>query len=183
MKYFKLLYDYNKSKNYTICHSKKELEYNFKKGISINEYNEVDFFYDPNEGEIMSDYISHIDRIPLFSEKFKDLTKDLLKDSVQYLPVNIINVKSNKIIRAFIVNIVEVLDALSLQDSKHTVTIFKNKEYFNVSKYALKKEVLKNKPIIRLENDLIPIFISEDLKKIIQKNKLIGFDFTEVLLV
>lgn len=183
MKYFKLLYNYNKSKNYIICNSKNELEYNFKKGLFVNEYNEINFFYNPDEGEIISDYISHIDRIPLFSEKFKVLTEELLKSYVQYLPVNIINVKSNKIIKAFILNIVEVIDALSLQHSKYTTTIFKNKEYFNVSKYALKKEVLKNTPIIRLENDLIPIFISEDLKKIIQKNKLIGFDFTEVLLV
>ena len=80
----------------------------------------------------------------------------------------------------FVANIVTVIDALDLDNSKYDVFELDDEKIISVEKYALKSSEIVNRHIFRLKDDTIPIFISETLKKVIEDNDFTGFEFLEV---
>ena len=80
----------------------------------------------------------------------------------------------------FVANIVTVIDALDLDNSKYDVFELDDEKIISVEKYALKSSQIVNRHIFRLKDKTIPIFVSETLKKVIEDNKFTGFEFLEV---
>ena len=100
---------------------------------------------------------------------------------MQYLPVKVIDrVTKSEVDSYFVANIVNVIDALDLDNSKYDVFELDDEKIISVEKYALKSNEIVNMQIFRLKDDTIPIFVSETLKKVIEDNDLIGFKFLEV---
>ena len=100
---------------------------------------------------------------------------------LQFLPVELMDVCSGNINDSYkIVNILDVIDAIDLKHSKYDVYKLDGKKIVMVEKYALKEDVVKDYDIFRLKDDTIPIFVSEKIKKLINRNKLTGFAFREV---
>ncbi|MDO5292532.1 MAG: hypothetical protein Q4F05_07250 [bacterium] len=52
-----------------------------------------------------------------------------------------------------------------------------------VEKYTLKKENINNNSIFRLKEEPIPVFVSEKVKDIVERNSLIGFQILEVKVI
>lgn len=80
----------------------------------------------------------------------------------------------------FVANIVTVIDALDLDNSKCDIFwIGWRKNYF-CRKICIRSSEIVNKHIFRLKDDMIPIFVSETLKKLIEDNEFTGLKFLEV---
>ena len=67
-----------------------------------------------------------------------------------------------------------------MENSKYDVFELDDEKIISVEKYALKSSEIVDKHIFRLKDDTIPIFVSETLKKVIEDNDFIGFEFLEV---
>lgn len=184
MRYYKLIYDYENDENYINCNIGNIGiidEYATSNGRKIDVWDEVIFQYNASEGNILSDYVANVYRWLIVSNKFKILTDKLLLNQVQYLPIKLIEAKSKEENLSFYVaNIICVVDALDLESSKYDIFELENEKIISVQKYALKQSKIENSHIFRLKDDTIPIFVSEEIKTIIQKNSLLGFAFLEV---
>ena len=82
-----------------------------------------------------------------------------------------------------VANVCKVIDALDLGNSKYDLFELDDEKILSVEKYALKKEVIKDYNIFKLENDTIPTFVSEEFKNKIEEDNLTGFQFLEVKVV
>ena len=185
MKFYKLMYDYKNDKNYINCKIiEKGIidEYLVSEGRYITEWPEILFGYDASEGKQKTDYIANLYRWLIVSDKFYSLINDLFPDlNVQFLPVKMFEIKEKDCEESYkVLNILDVVDALDLEQSIYDVFELGDEKIYSVSKYALKKDAVKGKDIFRLKDDTIPIFVSESIKTMIENNNLKGFDFLEV---
>ena len=184
MRYFKLIYDYENDDNYVNCdiaNIGNMDEYITIHGNKIDKWDKVVFEYNSLEGNIFTDYLANLYRWLLVSSVFQQLTKNIIKNQVQYLPVKIIDRFTKEEVDSYCVaNIVTIVDALDMENSKYDIFELDDEKIISIEKYALKGKEIVDKHIFRLKGDTIPIFISETLKKVIEDNDLIGFKFLEV---
>lgn len=185
MKYYKLMYDYENDENYVNCSlcSKMEIdEYSVSCGTICNEWGEMEFKYNSDEGEVFSDYIANVFRWLIVSKRFRELIQDIVRDdAIQYLSTKITDVISkNETTEYEIANLLDVVDGVDLEHSKYDVFELDDEKIISVEKYALKKEKIDGHNIFRLKNDTLPVFVSERIKKVIEDNTLTGFAFLEV---
>lgn len=184
MRYYKLIYDYEQDDNYVNCDVASignMNEYITISGKEIKEWGKVVFEYDSTEGNILTDYLANLYRWFVVSENFCVKTKKILENQVQYLPVKVFDRFTGfKVESYFVANIVTVIDALDLDNSKYDIFELDDEKIISVEKYALKSSEIVNRHIFRLKDDTIPIFISETLKNVIEDNGFTGFEFLEV---
>ena len=184
MRYYKLIYDYEKDDNYVNCDTAKignMNEYITISGKEIKQWDEVVFEYDSAEGNILTDYLANLYRWFIVSDNFCKKTQTIIGNQVQYLPVKVLDRSTRlEVDSYFVANIVTVIDALDLEKSKYDIFELDDEKIISVEKYALKSNEIINKHIFRLKDDTIPIFVSEALKKVIEDNDFIGFEFLEV---
>lgn len=184
MRYYKLIYDYEQDDNYANCDVAdigNMNEYITIGGKEIEQWGEVVFEYDSTEGDVLTDYLSNLHRWFVVSENFCKQTQETIESQVQYLPIKVIDrFNGAQVDSYFVANIVTVIDALDLDNSKYDIFELDDEKSISVEKYALKSSEIVNKHIFRLKDDMIPIFVSETLKKIIENNEFTGFKFLEV---
>ena len=187
MKYYKLMYDYEKGERYIDCNDAdlQEIDrYIVSGGILINEWKQIIFEYDGSK-EIMTDYVFNAYRWPIVSKKFCSLVSGLVpSDKIQNLPVTLFDVSEKCKDESYsVLNVLDVIDAIDLEHSDYDVLKLGDKKINFVKKYALKKKAIEGHDIFRLKNDTIPLFISERVKNAIEENQLLGFDYLEVKVV
>lgn len=184
MRYFKLMYDYERDDKYVNCDNGdigNMNEYEVSEGCRIDRWDKVTFKYNSNEGDILSDYLANVYGWLVVSDAFRKLTHNIIQDQIQYLPIRLVESNTKREIDSFsVANVVKLVDALDLEKSKYDIFELGDRKIIDVEKYALKKEIIKDCHIFRLQDDTIPIFVSETLKKVIEENNLLGFAFLEV---
>ena len=185
MKYYKMIYDYEKDDNYINCSIGDIVdtsEYITSNGSYIGEWKVPVFQYNSAEGEVMSDYIANVYRWLIVSDTFsKYINETTIKSHIQYLPVKIVDTFSNEENNSYkVANLLDLVDALDLEHSIYDVFELDDEKIISVEKYALKAIEVQDFDIFRLKGDTIPIFVSEKIKKIVEENELSGFAFLEV---
>ena len=190
MRYYRLCYDFNKaSKKHYVCCNQTNMngmdEHCLIYGNVLKDiWNTPTFYYNPDEFSVWSDYLFNTFHWPIVSDIFVQKTSDFLKKSIEVLNVNIINIQTNDINCTYkAINIVNIIDAIDYENSLYSKVLLDEEEILLVRKHVLQKKVVDGYDIFRLKNDAIPIFISEKLKKVIENNKLTGFDFCEVSVI
>ena len=185
MKYYKLLYDYEHDEDYIFCNIGMIGDMNryiTSRGKLIENWKEVTFVYNSQEGDVLTDYMANIYVWFIVSDKFRYETERLISDVVQYLSVKILNSSNKTENHSYqLANILDVIDAMDFENSKYDIFEVKDQRVLSVRKYALKKSTVQGHHIFRLKNDTIPIFVSEEIKTIVETNNLLGFSFWEVL--
>jgi len=185
MKYYKLMYDYENDSKYIGCMPNNMYgigEYDVTDGKMIHNWNcDVSFECNPDEGEVLTDYLANSYRWLIVSQRFRIVTEELISKEVQYLPIKITNMKDNALEETYtVMNVIVTLDALDLANSKYDEFELDDEKIISVERYALQKEKIQNHHIFKFEGDTIPVFVSENVKDIIIKNGLLGFAFLEV---
>ena len=188
MKYYILSYDYENDDEYIIItadNTAEKYNYDMLKGEKIENWDEnVMLKYSNDDEHIFTDYIASNNRWLVVSEKFRSLMGRIESDSIQYLDIKIRNSETNKINDTYkVANVITILDALDLENSKYDLFELDDEKVLSVEKYALRKNMIGNKNIFKLKDDTIPIFVSEKFKNIVEENSLIGFQFLEVKVV
>jgi hypothetical protein len=187
MRFYKLLYDdSNDDDIMCICEETYGIEqYELKEGKAFTRWNEgIVFHFDPNEGGRPTDYLSNNLGWFIVSRGLRNLIEELEELKVQYFPVTIMNKVSGEYLENyFVANLVNVLDAICLEHSKYSKFDLDGEEIISVQKYAIYKERLQEANVIKLKNDVIPIFVSEAFKIEVEKKDITGCDFSEVKVV
>lgn len=179
------MYDYDNDKDVINCRANELYginRYDVEKGVEINNWNErVNFYCNSTAGDRFSDYLANDLAWFIVSPKFKKALQDCKVEGVQYLPVNLVNeIDGSNLAEFYLVNICNLVDALDLEHSKYTEFSIDNEKLISVKVYALKRNRLSNAQIFRLKGSSFAIFVSENIKKAIEKNKVKGCSFLEV---
>lgn len=187
MKYYKLSMDMER-KHDIICHYENDF------GIWQNELvvgkvfkgwdGRFSFVYDKTEGYIATDYLANDKGWFVVSEKLKLLMENM-NTEIQFLPVKIVSKQDGEEMNYYIANIVKLVDALCLKESKYfEINIQKLGTIYTVSKYAIYENKTDNADIFKLSNrQEIPIFVSERFKKMLAANDITGISLREIKVV
>ncbi|MDE6887894.1 MAG: hypothetical protein K2P45_04515 [Eubacterium sp.] len=187
MRYYIVAYDYENGDDYIYCHQ-SELggidEYAVTDGVRIDSWKNIVLRYSSKEEDVLSDHLANVHGWPVVSAKFRELTNAFLAEQVQYLPIKVLDVEHGKEIDTYyVVNAVCLIDALDLEHSTYDDITLDDEKVLIVEKYALNRSKIKGEHMFRLKGDTIPLFVSEEVKDVIEDNALTGFTFIEVELV
>lgn len=100
MKYYKLMYNHRNSHNCISC-EKGNLGKINEYIVTIGQYiynweDHIEFKYNPNNGELFTDYLFNIYGWLVVSDKFIGLCDEYINANVQYLNINIKNELDNE---------------------------------------------------------------------------------------
>lgn len=184
MRYFKLSMDMNRS-NDVVCHY--ENNYGIQQNVFhigkkyLNGNEQFKFVFDENEGKELTDYLANDKGWFVVSAKFKNLLEKMNTD-IQFLKVEVLERSSQRKCDYYIANILRLVDALSLEDSDYFETdIPQLGKIYTVSRFAICKNKVQNSDVFKLANrQEIPIFVSNNFKRIIEENEITGIALREV---
>lgn len=139
-----------------------------------------------DEGSIFKDYQPCAIGWPLFSQKTKNLINENEIDGVQFLPINIVNRKTNEINKNYYtVNILNsVNEAVDLNKTLHHYSKdADNNDVLMIDDPRPKiiYEKVKNLNIFRIKENPFSIYISETVKKLFERHNITGIEYTKVL--
>lgn len=188
MKYFKMIYNGNEAsdKKHIACQeilNNNIPEYSVCVGKPVNCWNsDITFVCENNEETTVPDWLSNPLGWFAVSSRFVTEIRHLENDSIQYLPIKVKACQPQMIAEEYsVANIITVLDAVDIENSKHMLLFGKP----NIIKYALKGEIINSHHIFKVKESILSLstFVSEDFKEAIQKADLRGFSFTEIKVV
>ncbi|HWK22296.1 MAG TPA: DUF1629 domain-containing protein [Ureibacillus sp.] len=186
MKYYKLLLDNSNDNDlFAYCDNLMDINhYDLMEGKALKNWREdIIFYYTPSEGDRYTDYLANDLGWFIVSERLKNILQQLDRNS-QLFPVKIVNkLNKSQFKTYYVVNILNVVNALNLKESKYDLIEAEDIKIYSVSKYALNRRELNNLNIIKLKGDELPLFVSELLKKTITDNNITGCDFLEIKLI
>jgi hypothetical protein len=111
---------------------------------------------------------------PVLSKKAVKCLKPLISENVEILPLKF---KEGKY---FAVNIITVLDAIDYEKSEY-ITFSDKKRIMLFDKYVFIEEKVANIPIFKIVDEKRRDgFVSDEFKRIVEKNNLRGFKFVLV---
>ena len=187
MKYYKLIYDFENDDDYDYAMLKSDDITDFYDNrISKGEYidcwdNDIKLKYNEDDGNILSDFLAIDNGWIIVSKKFCNVMHEILNENIQCLGIKIINETTNEENNTYkILNVTKHLDALDLDNSVYDIFQFGEDRVLSIEKYALKKTIIESNNIFKLDNETIPVFVSEKFKQVVEENNLIGFQFIEV---
>lgn len=189
MKYYKLLYDYEKDEDAVfleIDESSLPIDrYDVEKGVKIEHWSgSIKVSLGPSSGQRMTDYIANDLTWFIVSEKLKKILENTYQDMLQLLPLKVSCDYCSIEQTVYLANPFDVVDALDLDHSKYSVyALDENETMISIQKYALKSSAVFGHDIFRIKNDGLSIFISDKLRKELLKNKVSGCDYLEVKVV
>lgn len=186
MKYYNMIYAGNEAWDEKHIGSEKTInddcleDHTVCCGKYIDNWNiDITLVCDNKKEHIVPDWMSNDNGWLVVSQRFVDVVKNFENGAIQYLPIKIDAVQPQmKEEKYFVANVIKVIDAIDYENSD----CFNMPRYRAVVRYALKKEQIKGNHIFIAKEDILSdsIFVSEELKKAIQKAKLLGFHFTPV---
>lgn len=184
MKYFKLILDTTNDNDVVVnCENTLGFEqYELKEGNFLKYWNDnITFYFNPHDGNRFTDYLANNLGWFIVSKKFKSLINKI-EEGVQFLPVNVVDIESKTRLddEYFVANVLEVVDALNLENSDYSVMDLDGEKIYSVRKYAVTKEKINNKAIFKLKGDEIPLFVSETFKNLVGENDITGCGFLEI---
>lgn len=181
MKYYELYFD-TKDESLIFCDEDDigSMEsYDIVQGKALEKWNEAVTFYYSEQGRV-SDYLNNVLDWPIVSSRIKAVFEKLQVQGGQWLPVKIKKKNSHEELNGyFVLNVCNFIDALDMEKSNY----FKEDplpEELTVGYPVLQEEKLQGVDIFRVKRCKYGIYISQRLKKALQKEKLTGMDFDEV---
>ena len=167
-----------------------EIEYeDVKKGFfdniilsprSINNWPNIEFYYSSKVSNLESDYLLNVKRWPIVHIRVMEEFNKKRIGGVQYFPIKLIDVVTQRINTNYVLMyILNFIDAFDMEKSKYKYNekydfyIFIPKETF------LDQSICSKYDIFRCTKSVATIYVSEQIKKIVEDNQWIGFTFYE----
>lgn len=159
-------------------------QYELKEGNFLKNWNEnITFYFNLHDGNRFTDYLANNLGWFIVSKKFKNLINKIEDEGVQFLPVNVVDIESKTRLEDdeyFVANVLEVVDALNLENSDYSLMDLDGEKIYSVRKYAVTKEKINDKNIFKLKGDEIPLFVSETFKQLVEESDITGCKFLEI---
>jgi hypothetical protein len=117
----------------------------------------------------------------LVSVRVKKALQKMEIEGVQFLPVRVVRQETEEEVRGY--HVLHVWRQLSALDEEHTVRLVPKQEdcpQLGIAKVALRREVIGDVDMFRLEDWYIPVYVSRRVKELLQAIKVTGFKWIPV---
>lgn len=143
----------------------------------IKDWPNVNLYCDSKVSDKEIDYLYNVISWPIIHERVKTVFELKNIEGITYYPVKLIDITSGKVNQNYyLMYINNFIDGYDMDKSEYKY----NEEYDSYSFLPhatyLKKDVCNQYDIFRCKRFVIPIFVSEKIKQIIEENQWIGFD-------
>lgn len=167
-----------------------EIEYeDVKKGFfdniilslrSINNWPNVEFYYSSKASNIESDYLLNVKRWPIVHVRvMEEFNKKNIR-GLQYFPIKLIDVVTQKVNTNYVLMyIVNFIDAFDMKKSKYRYNEKYDYYIFMPQETFLDQSICSKYDIFRCSKSVASIYVSKQIKKIVEDNQWIGFTFYE----
>ena len=167
-----------------------EIEYeNVKKGFfdniilrpnAISNWPNVEFYYSSKASDVESDYLLNVKRWPIVHIRvMEEFNKNGIK-GIQYYPIKVIDVVTKKVNTNYVLMYIEnFIDAFDMEKSKYKYNGKYDFYTFMPKETYLKSSVCSEYDIFRCSKSVASIYVSEEIKKIVEVNQWVGFAFHE----
>jgi len=182
MKYYKLMLDDKERQDIVAkCDNTFGIsKYALQKGRKLQQWDDrIKFSFDPTEGGVPTDLLANNLGWFIASERLLQIITTL-DCNFEVKPITVSAQEGKTLDYYHVLNFLDVVDAISLEDSEYSVYKVNDTEVYSVRKYALKEHVIIGKHIIRLLRHEGAIFVSEQFVNMTVENGLTGMDFLEV---
>ena len=167
-----------------------EIEYeDVKKGFfdniiltprSISNWPNVEFYYSSRVSNLEGEYLLNVKRWPIVHVRVMEEFNKKGIQGLQYLPVKLIDVVTQKVNSNYVLMyIINFLDAFDMEKSKYKYNEKYNFYTFMPKETYLNKRVCLEHDIFRCSRSVASIYVSEQIKKIVEENHWLGFTFYE----
>lgn len=196
MKWYRPIDCDNTVDNPLVCESSNFCDYNnfgqgnhwvegyFYQGKEITDWQDGVFITtlkEENDG-IPDDVVQNSYMIPVFSRKLVDAIIEAGITGFQFLPIDVLNFRQQKVGEHFIANCTTMIDAFDYE--KSTYHRFPD-DFINpnargkvvASKFVLISEKLTDVDVFRLQGQERACFVSEKFVKLFRKNRFTGYSF------
>lgn len=190
LKYYQMMYNGNlaEDKKFASC-LKVDLNgidcyeiYNGRKIIDL-AWNKVIFHCDL-KGNILTEWLDNIYGWELFSESVIYELQSLLKESVQFLPVVVVDEEGEKLKKNYsVMNVLNMLPFDIMNQSKSDFSIDEMDDgeiLYDICKPCFYANAISEYDIFRMENNQFALYVSENVRKIVRNMKCPEFSFLEV---
>lgn len=146
----------------------------------INDWPNVEFYYSSKVSSLESDYLLNVKRWPIIHVRvMEEFNKKGIK-GLQYLPVKLIDVVTQKVNNNYVLMyILNFIDAFDMEKSKYKYNEKYNFYTFIPKETYLNRNVCSKYDVFRCSKSVVAIYVSEQIKKIVEANHWTGFSFYE----
>lgn len=146
--------------------------------LEERDWPNVKFYFSSNGSNLESEYLLNSKSWPIIHKKVQvEFEKNGIL-GVQYLPIQLVDVETNRINNNFVVmNILNFIEGYDLNKSKYIYTEEYDFYSFLPNATYLDTKVCERYDIFRCTKSVSSIYVSENIKNLIQKHNWIGFDF------
>ncbi|MFV0382116.1 MAG: imm11 family protein [Breznakia sp.] len=149
-----------------------------KKGSKIENWPEVEFYYSSKASNLENEYLLNIVRWPIIHKKVMEVFNSNKISGIQYLPIKLIDVVTNKVNENYMVmNVLNFIEAYDMEKSDFTYNEKYDVYSFLPKGIILDENICKNYDVFRCSKDFVDMYISQKVKDIIDEHNWIGFEF------
>lgn len=165
-----------------------EIEYfDIKKGFfdniilsetNIEDWPNVEFYYSSQASNLESDYLLNIKRWPIIHKRVKEELEVENIKGINYFPIKLIDVVTQEVNNHyFLMYVNNFIDAYDMDKSQYKYNEKYNFYTFMPHETYLDDKVCCQHDIFRCKKSVAPLYVSEKIKKLVERNNWIGFDF------
>lgn len=152
--------------------------YVVEQGQNVDNWPNVKFYYSSKASNLENEYLINIVTWPIVHKKVQEEFEQNKIEGIQYLPIDLVDVVTGKVNRNYVVmNILNFINVYDMEASNYTYKEKYDLYSFLPHEIVLNRLVCSQYDIFRCKQNKMPIYISEKIKDIIEKNKWVGFDF------
>ena len=147
---------------------------------TIKDWPNVEFYYDSDISNKEIEYLFNVMAWPIVHDKVKVKFELEKINGIVFYPIRLIDRKTGSInTNYYLMYVNNFIDGYDLDKSEYKYN--EKYDHYNFLPHTtyLKKEICGQYDIFRCKKFTIPLYVSEKIKKIIEENQWIGFDFTK----
>ena len=152
--------------------------------IDVANWPNVEFYYSSKVSDLESEYLLNIKRWPLVHRKVQHEFERLSVGGVRFLPIKLIDVVTNTVNDNYVVmDILNFIEAYDL--NKSTYKYNEKYDYYTFLPHEtyLNRLVCEQYDVFRCAKSVSAIYVSEKIKKLVEENNWVGFEFCEQKIV
>ena len=147
-------------------------------GRIIKDWPDVEFYYSSKASKLESEYLLNSSSLPIIHKRVQELFEKEEIQGIQYLPIKLIDIVTEEVNdNYFLMNILNVIEAIDLKKSEYSYDEEFEMYSFLPHTMYLNNDICQNYDIFRATKMIVPIYVSQKIKDMIEKNNWVGFNF------
>lgn len=155
--------------------------YDAQRGMPLSaKIDHLTFQFNPDEGDVLEDFMRDVGWV-LVSDKMKAAIECIQKENLEFIPVSIINSKTQEVVSQsyYVLVVTRLTDCFQREKSLW----FKTSSYISVTILAIDGNRLDGQHVLRVVEDPFRLVVSQKIYKKLRQEKLTGMSFGNVSVI